>query len=124
MPHDVISQAIVATMLRYHIDADAAQTLVTQLSTHQQQPLIDVARDLIAKFSVPTTADPSPAEASAQPEPTVYRRSRQGIDVRLAALIRDVQDRRPNRDGECPGRTHRHRGPVRARGAIRRYHRR
>jgi len=95
MPHDVISQAIVATMLRYHIDADAAQTLVTQLSTHQQQPLIDVARDLIAKFSVPTTADPSPAEASAQPEPTVDRRSRQGIDVRLAALIRDVQDRRP-----------------------------
>jgi transcriptional regulator with GAF, ATPase, and Fis domain len=95
MPHDVISQAIVATMLRYHIDADAAQTLVTQLSTHQKQPLIDVARDLIAKFSVPTTADPSPAEASAQPKPTVDRRSRQGIDVRLAALIRDVQDRRP-----------------------------
>ena len=81
MPHDVISQAIAATMLRYHIDADAAQTLVMQLSTHQQQPMIDVARDLIAKFSVPTTADPSPAEAGAQPEPTVDRRSRRGIDV-------------------------------------------
>jgi transcriptional regulator with GAF, ATPase, and Fis domain len=96
MPDDVISQAIVLTMLRYHIDADAAQTLVKQLATHQQQPLIDVARDLIAKFSVPTTADPAPADATAQPEPTVDRRSRrQDIDVRVAALIRDIQDRRP-----------------------------
>ena len=102
MPHDVISQAIVAAMLRYHIDADAAQTLVTQLSTHQKQPLIDVARDLIAKFSVPTTADPSP------PKPAHSRnRPSTGVHAKvlmcdLPRLIRDVQDRSPNRDGDVP----------------------
>jgi GAF domain-containing protein len=95
MSDDVISQAIVATMLRYHVDADTAQTLITQLSTHHQQPMIDVARDLIAKSSEPTTADPSRSEASPPPEPDVDGHSHQSIDARLAALIRDVQDRSP-----------------------------
>ncbi len=95
MPDDLISQAIALTMLRYNIDADAAQALVMQLSTHQEQPMTDVARALIAKFSAPTTANPSRAEASPQPGPTVDRLSRHDIHVRLAALIRDVQDRPP-----------------------------
>jgi transcriptional regulator with GAF, ATPase, and Fis domain len=101
MSDDVMSQAIVATMLRYHVDADTAQTLVRQLSTHHQQPMIDVARDLIAKSSEPTTADPSRSKASPQPEPDVDGHSHQSIDVRLAALIRDVQDRSPTDMGRA-----------------------
>ena len=57
--------------------------------------MTDVARALIAKFSAPTTADPSRADASPRPGPTVDRLSRHDIHVRLAALIRDVQDRPP-----------------------------
>ena len=57
--------------------------------------MTDVARALIAKFSAHTTADPSRADASPRPGPTVDRLSRHDIHVRLAALIRDVQDRPP-----------------------------
>ena len=57
--------------------------------------MTDVARALIAKFSAPTTADPSRAETSPRPGPTVDRLSRHDIHVRLAAVIRDVQDRPP-----------------------------
>ena len=57
--------------------------------------MTDVARALIAKFSAPTTADPSQAQASPRPGSTVDRLSRHDIHVRLAALIRDVQDRPP-----------------------------
>ena len=57
MRDDVITRATELVMGRYHIDADAAQALVMQLSTHQQQPMTDVARALIAKFSAPTTAE-------------------------------------------------------------------
>ncbi len=95
MSDDLISQAIELTTLRYNIDADAGHALIMQLANHQQQPTIDVARALIAKFSAPTTADPAPAEASPQPGPTVDRLSRHDIHVRLATLIRDVQDRSP-----------------------------
>lgn len=34
MPDELISQAIALLMRRYHLDADAAQALVMQLSTH------------------------------------------------------------------------------------------
>ena len=34
MPDDVITQATELVMRRYHLDADAAQALVMQLSTH------------------------------------------------------------------------------------------
>jgi putative methionine-R-sulfoxide reductase with GAF domain len=95
MTDDVITQATELVMRRYNIDADAAQALVMQLSTHQQQPMTDVARALIAKFSAHTTADPSRAEAGPRPGPTVDRLSRHDIHVRLAALIRDVQGRPP-----------------------------
>ena len=95
MTDDVITRTTELLMRRYHIDADAAQALVMQLSTHQQQPMTDVARALIAKFSAPRTADPSRADASPRPGPTVDRLSRHDIHVRLAALIRDVQDRPP-----------------------------
>ena len=50
MPDDLISQAIAHTMPRYNIDA--AQALVMQLSTHQQQPMTDVTRALIARPTV------------------------------------------------------------------------
>lgn len=63
MSDDVISRAIVLTMLRCDIDADAAEALVRQLSTQQQQPMTVVARALIAKFSAPTTADPFPSQS-------------------------------------------------------------
>ena len=95
MTDDVITRTTELLMRRYNIDADAAQALVMQLSTHQQQPMTDVARALIAKFTAPTTADPSRAETSPPPGPTVDRLSRHDIHVRLAALIRDVQDRPP-----------------------------
>jgi putative methionine-R-sulfoxide reductase with GAF domain len=95
MPDDLISQAIALTMHRYNIDADAAQALVMQRSTHQQQPTTDVAGAVVAKFSTHTTADPSRADASPPPGPTVDRLSRHDIHVRLAALMRDVQDRPP-----------------------------
>jgi transcriptional regulator with GAF, ATPase, and Fis domain len=57
--------------------------------------MTDLARALIAKFSAPTTADPSRAEASPQLGSTVDRLSRHDIHVRLAALIGDVQSRPP-----------------------------
>jgi hypothetical protein len=65
MPDDLISQAIALTMLRYNIDVDAAQALVMQLSTHQQQPMTDGARAHIAKFSAPTTV-PSRSQPTAR----------------------------------------------------------
>ncbi len=94
MTDDVITRTTELLMRRDHIDADAAQALVMQLST-REQPMTDVARALIAKFSAHTTADPSGADASPRPGPTVDRLSRHDIHVRLAALIRDVQDRPP-----------------------------
>jgi AmiR/NasT family two-component response regulator len=47
MTSDVIDQAIQNLMDRYDIDADAALALITRLSTHNQQPVTDVARRLI-----------------------------------------------------------------------------
>ncbi len=90
---DVITQATELVMRRYNIDADAARALVRQLSTHQQQPVTDVARTLIAKFSAPPTADTSGADADPQLGPNGDRFSPHDIHVRLAALVRDVQDR-------------------------------
>jgi hypothetical protein len=96
MPNDdVITQATELVMRQYNIDADAALALVTQLSTHQQQPMTDVARALVARFSAPTTADTSRAGAGPRLGPTGDRLSPHDIHVRLAALIRDVQDRPP-----------------------------
>jgi ANTAR domain/GAF domain len=95
MPDELSSQAIAITMLRYSIDADAAQALVKQLSTHHLQRMTDGAAALIAKLSAHTPADPSQAEAGPQPAPTVDKLSHHDIHVRLAALIRDVQDRPP-----------------------------
>ena len=92
---DVITQATALVMRRYNIDADAAQALVRQLSTHQQLPITDVAHALIARFSTPTSADTPRAEACPRPGPTGDGFSPHDIHVRLAGLIRDVQDRPP-----------------------------
>ena len=95
MPEDLNTQAIAITMLRYNVDAEAAQALVKRLSTHQQQQMTDGAGALIARLSAHTTAGPSQAEASPRPGPTVVKPSHHDIHVRLAALIRDVEDRPP-----------------------------
>ena len=98
---DMFAQAIPLVMRRYNIDADAARALITQLSTHEQQPMADVARALIAKFSAPTSADTHREEASARPGPAGDGFSPLDMHVRLASLIRDVQDRPPTEIAEA-----------------------
>jgi AmiR/NasT family two-component response regulator len=50
MTSDVIDQAIENLIDRYDIHADAALALITRLSTHNQQPVTDVARRLISTY--------------------------------------------------------------------------
>ena len=50
MTSDVTDQAIENLIDRYHIDADAELALITRLSTHNQQPVTDVARRLIGTY--------------------------------------------------------------------------
>ena len=50
MTSDVVEQAIENLIDRYHIDADAELALDTRLSTHNQQPVTDVARRLIGTY--------------------------------------------------------------------------
>jgi len=55
MTDDVINQPIEILMQPHEIDADAAQSLRSRLSTHYQQPVTDVARGPISTSSVPAT---------------------------------------------------------------------
>lgn len=95
MTDDVISKATEVLMRRYGIDAEASQELLMQLARRQQLPVTDLARQLAAGSCAPTTADPSRAEAGPPPGPAVDRLSRHDVHMRLAVLIRDVQNRSP-----------------------------
>jgi putative methionine-R-sulfoxide reductase with GAF domain len=95
MTDDVINQPIEILMQPHEIDADAAQSLRSRLSTHYQQPVTDVARGPISTSSVPATGGPSRA-GRRQAEAVVDGFSRNhNIHMRIAALIRDLYARAP-----------------------------
>ena len=76
MPDDLNSQAIVITMLRYNIDAEAAQALVKRLSTHQQLPITDVAsrphREILRTRRLRTRPEPKPAHGRDRPSTSFH----------------------------------------------------
>jgi len=93
MTNDEMNRAIDVAMQRYDINAEAARSLLTRLSTYYQQPVIDVARRLTATSSAPTTADPS-AAGRQHPAAAVYGLFRNdNPHVQIATLVRDFHER-------------------------------
>ncbi|HWF70114.1 MAG TPA: GAF and ANTAR domain-containing protein [Mycobacterium sp.] len=93
MTDDAINRAIDVLVQRCDINAEAARSLLTRLSTYYQQPVIAVARRLITPSSAPTTVDPS-AAGRQQPAPAVdgfFRND--NVHVQIATLIRDLHAR-------------------------------